>query len=34
MERGCSQSAIAEFGQSRLSSMQRELLSEAKQRMD
>ena len=33
MERGCSQSAIAEFGQSRLSSMQRELLSEAKQRM-
>jgi len=34
MERGCSQSAIAEFGQSRLSSMQRELLSEAMQRME
>eukprot|EP00908_Phaeocystis_cordata_P027314 Transcript_9868.p1 GENE.Transcript_9868~~Transcript_9868.p1 ORF type:complete len:560 (+),score=122.29 Transcript_9868:98-1777(+) len=34
MEHGCSQSAIAEFGQARLSNHQRELLSQAMQRME
>eukprot|EP00966_Prymnesium_polylepis_P087944 2034626-Prymnesium_polylepis.1 len=29
MDHGCSQSAVAEFGQSRLSAVQRDLLSEA-----